>query len=61
MAPLQIATVVGKIAATGLGFTVTILDVEAVQLLASVIVSVYVVEVAGVTVILEVVAELLQE
>lgn len=61
VAPLQITTTAGAIAATGFEFIVTILDVEAVQLFASVTVTKYVVGNDGETVMLADVEALLHE
>ena len=61
LAPLHIETVAGKMLAVGFEFTVTVRDIVAVQLFALVTVTVYVVVVAGFTVILAVVPALLHE
>lgn len=61
LAPLQMETVAGKMAAVGEGLTVTCLDVEAEHLLASVTVTEYVVVDGGLTVMLAVVSPVLHE
>jgi hypothetical protein len=60
LAPLQIATVAGEIAAIGSGFTVTVLEAVPEHPLASDTVTVYVVVVVGETVMAAVPPALLQ-